>query len=210
MNNEDIQSALRFIEAERDPAAKALLLAAVVSEAFRAEGFEPVVVGGSAIEFYTDGAYMSGDVDICWTGQRVPTPADQGRIMASLGAPRGGVRSWKWAGHFFDLLGQVETYAEQDYSRVVTPLGQVVLQPVEDLLVERIFAARCWTGPNPAAEDCARKLLATALRGDITVDWNEVARVAALPAYDCASAVAAMKQEVETSLAQAEQSRQSP
>ena len=201
MNPEELQSALRRIESETDPNARALLLAAVVSEAFRAEGFEPVGVGGSAIEFYTDGAYMSGDVDICWTGSRIPTPADQGRVMASLGAPRGGPRSWKWEGHFFDLLGPAEVYAKHDFARMTTPLGQVVLQPVEDLLVERVFAARCWTGPNPSAEDCARKLLASALRGGIDVDWSEVERVAALPAYDCLAVVIAMKQEVEASLA---------
>ena len=111
MNSDELQSALHRIESETDPNVRALLLAAVVSEAFRAEGFEPVVVGGSAIEFYTDGAYMSGDVDICWTGLRIPTPADQGRVMASLGAPRGGPRSWKWAGHFFDLLGPADAQA---------------------------------------------------------------------------------------------------
>jgi hypothetical protein len=42
-----------------------LLLAGVVSEFFREREFEPVVVGGSAIAFYTDGAYMSGDTNIC-------------------------------------------------------------------------------------------------------------------------------------------------
>ncbi len=197
----DVQSALRRIESETDLNVRSLLLAAVVSEAFREVGFEPVVVGGSAIEFYTDGAYMSGDVDICWTGQRVPTPADRGRVMASLGAPRGGPRSWKLAGLFLDLLGQVETYADGEFKFMETPLGAVLLPPVEDLLVERIFAARCWTGPDPVAEDCARKLLAAALRGDIPVDWREVERVAALPAYDCAAVVTTMKREVEASLA---------
>lgn len=200
MNQEEIQAALRSVESETDPNVKALLLAAIVSGAFRDAGFEPVVVGGSAIEFYTDGAYMSGDVDICWTGLRIPTPADQGRIMASLGSPRGGPRTWKLAGLFFDLLGPAETYAAGEFKLMQTPMGTVLLPPVEDLIVERIFAARCWTGPNPAAEDCARKLLATALRGGLRVDWQEVARVAALPAYDCAGEVAAMKEELETSL----------
>ena len=41
----------------------------------------------------------------------------------------------------------------------------------------------------------------SALRGEIDVDWQEVERVAALPAYDCAAVVCAMKQEVEASLA---------
>ena len=65
MTANEINSALQIIRQEMDLNAKALLLAAVVSELFRERGFEPVVVGGSAIEFYTDGAYMAGDTDIC-------------------------------------------------------------------------------------------------------------------------------------------------
>ncbi len=66
MTTAEITAALGIIRAETDLSAKALLLAGLVSELFRERGFEPVVVGGSAIEFYTDGAYMSGDTDICW------------------------------------------------------------------------------------------------------------------------------------------------
>lgn len=58
-----MKQAASLIESETDASARALLLAALVSEEFRARDFEPVIVGGSAIEFYTDGAYMSGDVE---------------------------------------------------------------------------------------------------------------------------------------------------
>ena len=64
MTADEIQRALNAVQTETDLNAKALLLAGLVSELFREKGFEPVVVGGSAIEFYTDGAYMSGDTDI--------------------------------------------------------------------------------------------------------------------------------------------------
>ncbi|WP_461783421.1 hypothetical protein [Prosthecobacter sp.] len=74
MTTAEITSALDVIRAETDLNAKALLMAGLVSELFRERGFEPVVVGGSAIEFYTDGAYMSGDTDICWAGLWPPTP----------------------------------------------------------------------------------------------------------------------------------------
>ena len=63
MTTSEITAALGVIRAENDLNSKALLLAGLVSELFRQRGFEPVVVGGSAIEFYTDGAYMSGDTD---------------------------------------------------------------------------------------------------------------------------------------------------
>lgn len=85
MTTEEIQSALQHIEQEADPNLKSLLLAALISEEFRAAGFEPVVVGGSAIEFYTDGAYMSGDTDICWKGAKVPTPVEKAAVLALLG-----------------------------------------------------------------------------------------------------------------------------
>src|SRR5437899_2986315 len=65
MNPELIQTALSEITAETDPTLKHLKLASLVSAVFRERGIELVVVGGSAIEFYTEGAYVSGDVDLC-------------------------------------------------------------------------------------------------------------------------------------------------
>lgn len=65
MTTAEINTALDLVRQEPDLNATALLLAGLISELFRERGFEPVVVGGSAIEFYTDGAYMSGDTDIC-------------------------------------------------------------------------------------------------------------------------------------------------
>ena len=56
MTTDEMQRALALIQAETDLNAKALLLAGLVSELFREHGFEPVVVGGAASEFSTDGA----------------------------------------------------------------------------------------------------------------------------------------------------------
>lgn len=201
MTSEATRAALLQIAAETDLNRKALFLAALISESFRARGLEPVVVGGSAIEFYTDGAYMSGDIDFCWAAGKQPTPAMRGEIMASLGSSSDGPRTWKLAGLFVDLLNDAETYAQAGFTMMETPFGSVVLAPVEDLIVERVFVARCWTGPNPRAEDCAKKLLAAALTGKIPVQWPDVARIAALPAYQCSDQVEAMKQEVQAALA---------
>ncbi len=52
----EITHALALVNQEADLTARSLLLAGLISELFRERGFEPVVVGGSAIEFYTDGA----------------------------------------------------------------------------------------------------------------------------------------------------------
>ena len=81
----DIEAQLRSIEAEPDLVEKALRLAFLVSAVFAEAGRETVIVGGSAIEFFTDGDYMSGDLDVCFTtGPRPRAAADRG----SQGAAR--------------------------------------------------------------------------------------------------------------------------
>ncbi len=202
METERVQSALQLVESESDLNSKALLLAGLVSELFRERGFEPVVVGGSAIEFYTDGAYMSGDTDICWTGSRTPTPDERGEIMHQIpGSRRKGTRSWQIAGLWVDLLGELSRYGNSPHFAMRTPLGQVVLLTVEELLAERVFAAQKWTGFNAEDDQCARKLLACVLREQIPCDWTEARRIAALPAYRCADELETMRREVETELA---------
>lgn len=93
MTADEIAAALKLVREETDLNSKSLLL---VSELFRERGFEPVVVGGSAIEFYTDGAYMSGDTDICWTGWPQPSNEERIEIMRQLPGVKshGGSKSW--------------------------------------------------------------------------------------------------------------------
>ncbi len=55
---EDITTTKNLLE-------KAMKLSGLVTRVFRDAGWNLVVVGGSAVEFYTEGAYMSGDVDFC-------------------------------------------------------------------------------------------------------------------------------------------------
>ncbi len=205
MTTEEIKAGLQRIENETDTNVKALLLAALVCGEFRAAGFEPVVVGGSAIEFYTDGAYMSGDTDICWKGLRIPSPVEKAAVISKFPEAEGTIRTWKILGMYVDLLGEVTTYAESDYTRLETPLGFVELQPVEDLIVERVFSARCWTGRNEASEGCAKKLIAATLRGEAAVDWSQVERIARLPAYQCSAEVKQMRDEVAAILGQTEE-----
>ena len=63
MTQEAIAAAKADIEATDDLLARAMKLAGLVTTLFAARGFPLVVVGGSAVEFYTEGGYMSGDID---------------------------------------------------------------------------------------------------------------------------------------------------
>jgi hypothetical protein len=59
----DVKSAVAEIESTTDLLERALKLSGLVTTMFQRRGFPLVVVGGSAVEFYTEGGYMSGDID---------------------------------------------------------------------------------------------------------------------------------------------------
>ena len=204
MTADEIAAALTLVREETDLNSKSLLLAGLVSELFRERGFEPVVVGGSASEFYTDGAYMSGDTDICWTGWPQPSNEERSEIMRQLPGIKshGGSKSWGIEGLWIDLLGEIDYRANKELSRFDTPHGEVRLIPVEDALVGRVYAARKYcNGYDEKDDDCAKKLMAGVLAGRIPIDWDEAYRVAACSKYNCVPEFDAVKAEVEAELA---------
>jgi len=138
-------------------------------------------VGGSAIEFLTEGAYASGDLDLCHATSATLPIRDRQQVMGSLKA-EGGPRNWKVAGMYLDLLGPVESFARTPYRQIEGPYGRVLVMKPEDLLVERVLVS-VYPQENPAARACARTLVGVALRGQLGMNWNEVSRVAKLPEY---------------------------
>lgn len=176
-----IQKGLADISGEQDPTLKSLKLASLCSALWRERGVELVVVGGSAIEFLTDGAYASGDLDLCHTtGATLPIRERQ-ELMGLLGAI-GGPRNWQVAGMFLDLLGPAESFARTHYRKLEGPYGPVVVMKAEDLLVERVLIS-VYPQADQTARNCARMLIAVALRKQVEMDWTEVRRVAQLPEY---------------------------
>jgi len=181
MNDEELKQALLDIEAERDPAIKHLKLAGLVSTVFRERAIELVVVGGSAIEFYTDGGYVSGDLDLCLISPARIDLRTRQELMGRLGAV-GGPRSWRVAGQFVDILGEVESLAKRPFEELRAPYGLVRLVGPEELLVERVLIS-VYPQPYEPAVACAKKLIAVALAGQVEIDWSEVARLAERPEY---------------------------
>ncbi|MBI3416103.1 MAG: hypothetical protein HY043_12460 [Verrucomicrobia bacterium] len=194
MNNEQIQTALTDITGETDVTVKHLKLASLCSALFAEHGVELVVVGGSAIEFYTEGAYTSGDVDLCVLKSRDPlTVRLRQEIMGRLAA-KGGPRSWQVAGAYLDILGAFENLARTRVRTISAPFGDVKVAPVEELLVERVLVSK-YPQDYPPAQDCAKKILAAALEGEVEIDWNEVKRLASTSAYANWSDVKALTDE---------------
>ncbi len=200
MNAVQVSDALKDISAERDPALKMLKLASLCSALGRERGIDLVVVGGSAIELLTEGAYVSGDLDLCLANPpTIPLRVRQ-ELMGELAAV-GGPRSWQVAGMFVDLLGSLETVARTSLRRVAGPYGIVQLVQPEKLLVERVLVSVC---PQPywPGRDCARKLAAVALGGALEFDWKELRRLAAEPQYrildECKALVREVANELQT------------
>ena len=181
MDATQIRTAIEDIAGEQDPTVKNLKLASLCIGLWAERGVQLVVVGGSAIEILTDGAYVSGDLDLCHvTAANLPLRQRQ-EVMGLLGT-KGGPRSWQVAGMFVDLLGQVETFSRTPFRHVQAPYGEVLLMKPEDLFVERVLVS-VYPQEYLPARDCARKLASLALGGALDLDWSEVVRLANLPEY---------------------------
>ena len=181
MKPEIIEAALADITAETDPTIKSLKMASVCSALWAERGVELVVVGGSAIELLTEGAYASGDIDMCHINKATLPIRERQEIMGLLGA-KGGPRNWQVAGMYVDVLGPAESFARTPYRRVQAPYGDVQVMKPEDLLVERVLIS-VYPGENETARHCAEKFVAVILGGAIAVNWEEVRRLANLPEY---------------------------
>ena len=181
MDAEKIKSALADVTAEQDPTLKSAKLASLCSALWAERGVELVVVGGSAIEILTEGAYASGDLDMCHANKATLSVDERKEIMGLLDA-KGGPRNWQVAGMYLDLLGPVESFSHTPFRRIEAPYGSFLVMKPEDLLVERVLMTFS-LGESQTARDCARKFISVILTEGIAVNWNEVCRLANLPEY---------------------------
>ncbi len=128
-------------------------MAAVLSGLLREYG-EPVVVGDSAVSFYTGGAYLSRDVDLLTEAR-----ADVLRtVLEGLGFQRVGSA---WVHRELEVVVDFPAHPlAGDPSRVVrveTEDGPVRIIGLEDLLVDRLSAAVYWKDTE-AREWCVTML----------------------------------------------------
>jgi hypothetical protein len=110
MDATKIKSAPADITAEQDPTLKSLKMASLCTALWAEYGVELVVVGGSAIEILTEGAYASGDLDMCHANKATLPIRQRQEIMGLLGA-KGGPRNWQVAGMFVDVLGKTQSFS---------------------------------------------------------------------------------------------------
>ena len=192
MNEIDIKAAIVDIESTSDLLERALKLSGLITTMFQRHGFPLVVVGGSAVEFYTEGGYMSGDIDFCRKSLKAIPPRLMQEIISELGG-RGVSRSWVVCGLCVDLLGALENESVLPNRELETPYGTVRIIPPELALVERILIA--YYPPSAELLTTARKMMVAAV-GDADFNWDEAERLAALPDFGVLEELRKLRAEV--------------
>ena len=165
-------------------------LAGAITTLFRERGVSLVVVGGSSVEFFTEGGYMSGDIDFCRRSLQGPSLRMIRDILGPLGGKCMG-RNWVVCGLAVDILGIIENESEKPYRELETPYGKVFIIPPELSLVERVFYAL-------DSEECvpaARQMMAAALASE-DFDWIEAERLADLPSFKILGELRSLKREM--------------
>lgn len=165
------------------PTERRLRFAALLASGLGASETEFVIVGGSAIEFYTRGEYTTGDVDVVYTGH-----ADVSKLLLEWRFIRQG-RIW-----LNDGLGIVLDFVKPPYTGdlartqiLETPYGSIRLAALEDLIVKRLASAKHWRRPHDADH---AQLLAAGYEDRI--QWGYVERLAA--EYDVEDLLAILRQ----------------
>ena len=187
-----MEKAVAEIEATTDMLERALKLSGLVTTMFQQRGFQLVVVGGSAVEFYTEGGYMSGDIDFCRRSLNAIPPRVMQEVISELGG-KGVSRSWVVCGLYIDLLGPLECETTLPMRELETPYGVVRMIPPELALVERVLIANY--PPSQELAVTARKMMVAAMN-DPAFDWTEAKRLAALPDFGVLAELCALKEEV--------------
>ena len=190
MTDADIERAKADIAATGDLLERALKLSGLVTTLFQEQGFPLVVVGGSAIEFYTEGGYMSGDVDFCRRSLKAIPLRLMTDVMSRLGGKSLG-RNWLVCGIYVDFLGLLESETTLPNRELDTPYGRVFFLPPELALVERIIFSESSAECLPSA----RQMMAAALQ-DERFDWAEARRLADLPDFKVLPRLEEMRKEV--------------
>lgn len=190
MTDESIERAKADIEATGDLLERTLKLSGLVTALFQEQDFPLVVVGGCAVEFYTEGGYMSGDVDFCQRSLKAIPLRLMADVMSRLGGKSLG-RNWLVCGIYVDFLGLLESETVLPNRELETPYGKVYFLPPELALVERIIFAESSAECLPSA----RQMMAAALQ-DGRFDWAEARRLADLPDFKVLPRFEAMRKEL--------------
>jgi hypothetical protein len=164
VNALELESALRKA---RNTAEKTLWFGAILASEL---GQDVVIVGGSAIEIYTSGWYVSGDIDLVGERNAIIKILERWEFLKSG-------RMWSRVdlGLWVDPVARDYTGDTRKLQEVATPYGRVKLASLEDLIAKRLIETKVWPRGGTELFDQA---LALANEYDGQIDWDYVTKVA--------------------------------
>lgn len=142
-------------------------LMSALSEEFSSHGLRAVLVGGSAIEVWAPGAYVSDDTDVVVTGRPTgdPLPERAAAVLRSLGFEKHGL-GWEVGPLYVHVVG----YDVLDPTTEIV-LGSLRFEAVtpEVLLADRMIGFKHW--PNSTAYGQQAIALLAALGNNLDEEW---------------------------------------
>jgi hypothetical protein len=122
---------------------KALFMALLSKEIVERGGKQPIIVGGEAVEIYTQGSYTTGDIDI-----KSPLEITEA-VLKEWGFVKAG-RPWlnKELDIYIDWLGSSLEEGEEAEKRAaiikITEELDIRVISIEDLVIDRLGAFKWW------------------------------------------------------------------
>ena len=117
-----------------------LFVVGILTFELRKLGITPVMVGGSAVEFYTSGAYMSLDIDLI-----IKKKKNAEDLLKKMGFENEG-RHWYLPDYEIDIefVGLNLHGSNKKLTKVNVDKYEVFIIGIEDLIIDRLCACKFW------------------------------------------------------------------
>ncbi len=140
---------------ERDNLRRKIMFAGFLASKLSEKNVQIIVVGGGAVEIYTAGHFSTGDLDLAVSDKKLTES-----LLQDLGFEKTGM---VWASEQLGIAVHVlEGSYSGNYSKTrIIKAGKysVRLAAIEDLIVNRLNAAKYWKGNVQAELEQAKALL---------------------------------------------------
>ncbi len=135
---------LSQLKKEQNPLKMKMLLLGYVTDRLEKKAQHVVLVGGQAVETYTGGQFLTGDVDITTTD-----PKTTEEILTSLGFKKESM-IWlnKQLGVAIQIVGHILTGSFEKTHTIQTGPYNMKVIGVEDLIIDRLTRAKFWKSPG--------------------------------------------------------------
>lgn len=121
------------------PAERAVTVAAILAEALWEIGRDPVLVGGAAVEFYTQGGYSTADIDMVTEGGK-----DLQLRMKELGFAKVGKDFIDRRRKIYVEFPSAHLKPFERADRILVGNRELKIVSIEDLIVDRLSAFKFW------------------------------------------------------------------